>query len=350
MLPDGILDPRVARDFISKLREYKADRGYSHADLARAIGANPTYISLLLSRPGELPDGTADELCRKLNLWMEQDYRAAQARRDSDALVDTVVAQRFIGIARNVQVRRDIGVAYGPAGCGKTCCAQAALLAIPGAMLVSVHHDTRSAAGLLRYIEAASRSSQRVARYARFDSVVDRLRRSGRLLLVDQAHDLRDSGLRLLKDLHDECELPILLIGTVDVLRRVTDDHDPQYGQLSSRIGLRVSLAPEITGAGGRRRAAWITTPQVRAMFQRGKLKLHPDAAKLLADIANYDVGLLRRAGRVFAWAAFACEQDAAAVVSEEHVRTALRWIYGDDPRSPNPPQTQEPDATVAAG
>ncbi len=238
--------------------------------------------------------------------------------------------------------------ATGPAGIGKTTVAKAICGEIPGTVYVCIDQETCSATGLIAAIYRALKQRPRRHFRPKLSDLVEGFGNSGRLLIIDQAHRLRDRALETLMDLHDNCALPILLIGTAELHRRVSDDEDPLFGQLASRVGVRLDLLAGLHVAGAGKpgpdsgtAAVSFSVADVRAIFARGKLKLHPDAANMLARIATYSVGHLRRAVRIFRWAEAIALRNSAAEITAAHVAAAAAMVAGEPLPTP-PPTTGE--------
>jgi len=114
----------------------------------------------------------------------------------------------------------------------------------------------------------------------RGEFVMERLKNSGRLIIVDNAQRATLSGLRWLLDLHDYAGVPVALIGNPDVLARL-DGSD----QLSSRIGLRKDIGTACDD--------WIDAAAdalLAAMWPKA-----PEEVKLLARETARGTGHLRR-------------------------------------------------------
>ena len=222
-------------------------------------------------------------------------------------------------------------------------------------VIVTVRFDSRAATTLLRAIGKAV-NLRHESTHGRFEALVDRLADTGRLLIIDQAHDLRDSALKLVMDLHDAAELPVLLVGTVDIHKRLVADEDPQYGQLSSRVGLRCDLLPEVLEPlrGGRLRE-WVSIDQLAAMFNAGKLKLHREGLEMLWHMANGDVGHLRRCRHVVRLAETLALHAGHSEILAADVRAATRLVDGGgasrpDPRGPGGEEREMASVAQAVG
>ena len=351
MIPDtGPLSDRHVAEVFEALRAYMRDYEVTQTELAAGLGESASTISALLTGSDRVPVHKRDELLRAANNWIEEDARQRAAVRP-DRFHMTRIAKRIFALARETRAAKQMSLAYGPSGIGKTICAEALRAEIPGTMLVTGNRATRSGAGLVSAIYAASRRKNRSRYRPRFEDIVDVLKGSGRLLIVDQAHRLQNGAFELLMDLHDECDLPVMLLGTIDVFRRLRDDEDPFFGQLASRVMLRRDLFPEIEGfmkRGPGTRAApplW-TADDIRAIWGAAKLKLHPEAEALLVQIGNYELGRghLRRVDALVYWSMMIAAKAQSRVVQSEHVQRAIAIVEGQQctlPREANEPHAE---------
>jgi hypothetical protein len=325
---DGPLTPRETAAIRAALDAHMKSAGLSQSDVAKAVGQSSTYISNLLTSAASLPVETRDALWRDIANWLEREARAKD-RQAPAQFVRTTVAERFIGICERLIERADMAVVYGPAGVGKSISAEAAASLIADAVLVRVDRTNRTQAA---FIQSLMRGMTR-RRWAgtpseAFRALCDRLRRPERvkarsLLIIDQAHELHPNVVKLLMDLHDVAKCSILLVGTIRLRDIAGTNSDLHFGQLSSRIGMRVNLAPELTeGRGG----TLVTAAEIRKMFERGKLKLHPATARILAKIAH-QVGSLRRVDRLVHWAGIAAEEAHAETITTEHLAQAQAMV-----------------------
>lgn len=360
MIPDkGPLDLKTAAPVLSTAREYLKNYGVSRAEVARALGTSDTYISLLFSESdhgqlfksgSQLPPDTRDKLIRALNAWLEADFRARMAERPANYVhhaASKLIDQAF----RMIHRARVIGIVDGPAGLGKSLTAQYVASELPGTLYICVDDDSQTAGGLRRKIHAACQLRRRARQTVTFQAIVDRLRGSGRLVIIDQAHDLRgDRVWKFLLYLHDQCDrLPIALLGTKDLHQRTRDDEDPEYGQLSSRIGYRLHLWPTLATVGdGGRRKRWISIPELRKAFASCKLHVSGDAWKILAEMANWETGLLRRMRNVLDLAETIATAAGDDEINVAHLEGALQLVDGEH-RPVAMPQYDEEDAAYAA-
>jgi DNA transposition AAA+ family ATPase len=298
-------------------------------------------------------------LLRRANAWIELEYRAILTRdARPESFCMTRVAERMYGVARKLSERRDMGCVWGPAGIGKSTIAAAIQAELPNTVVITVNDGAISRGGFARVLYRNLQRRRTEPQGMPFEAILRLLKQSVRvasrpLIIVDQAHRLRDNVLPLLCDLHDEGGASIMLVGTVDTHRRVTDDEDPEYGQFASRVGLRCDLAPELYGSRSTPHRKLFTVVDVRKIFQRGKVRLHPGAADLLSRTANESVGHLRRVERLLEWAVAVarkrekCGPEDAVTVIADDIHRASKVVEGPDQNKTLP---AAPPARATAG
>jgi DNA transposition AAA+ family ATPase len=335
MIPSqGPLNDRLREEVLSALVAYMREAELSQADVARAIGQSTTYINNVLSSSDKVPTETRDQILRDVNNWLDREARARENRRPA-RFVETRVARRLIDAAERLTERADMASARGPAGIGKTMTARA-IEAELNAVYVMVDDDCRSPSGLRHKIYNALSRRKRTTTVS-FAQLVDGLRMPPRvntcnLLIVDEAQDLFPNAFTTLRKLHEQAHCSILFLGTVDLETCLSTDDDPEFGQISSRVGIRINLARELSGAtrGGKPAERLFSIQDIRALFSQGKLKLHPSTARMLATIANTTRGALRRVDRLYFWAQKAALKRRAAQILPEHVEIAAA-IVGEE-------------------
>jgi DNA transposition AAA+ family ATPase len=241
--------------------------------------------------------GDLERITRGVNAWMERYIREQEARLP-EGYVETAVARRMMTLIKSTIEDRTMGLIYADAGRGKTMVLQAASGMIPGAILLRIRQDCRSAPGLAqRFADALSLRNAGRTRTA-LPKIIDALRDSDRPLLIDEAHQLRSDALELLRDMHDECHIPIILAGTVRLNEAMSDSQE-FFGQFNRRVGYRYDVterarAAQAPGAGGRpgrgkpdESARLHSVEEIKALFCRGNVRLSSDALEMLAGLAN---------------------------------------------------------------
>ena len=299
LLPnEGQLTDGQRRQAMDNFERYARRHFLNYADVARQLGGTLKATTIGALVKGRFR-GNADERVRRLNLWVEQHARQ-RATSLHKKFVSTKVAKDLLAVARLTFENKTIGLVCGPSGIGKSRCAQAVYEKYVGALYVRVitgyHHPkglTHALAGELGVRQGHARNSG-----AKFQMQLERviavLRDSSRLLIVDEAHELQDVALRVLRDIHDTTGIPILLVATRDLHDRILKNADPDHGQLYSRCDVIHHLTEgHDVYSGGK---PLYTVKDVLELYNEPPVRLSKDAADYLQGVANeLGRGSLRR-------------------------------------------------------
>jgi len=319
IIPDAI-DPasitaeqRVA--VLAAVRAYSDRSRQSLNSIARSCGLHGTELSRLLSNR---PVRNWQTIILGLDRWIEMQGKAEQSPRPAE-FVSTRIAEEIQAVALATASMRTIGLVCGPAGIGKTIALKAVAADLPGSIFVSMQTigiDTRA---ILTAIATAAGIRAGTGRQAELaTSLIKALEGSGRLLIVDEIHKLasrEDTGLHVLRDLHDAAGIPMLWAGTIDLIsyleRREASGREP-LSQIRSRIGIARNLGegigggsdPRGGGQGGGLGAPLFTVEEVRRLFSGQKMRLTPEAIYYLWKISNLpESGALRTCAHLVAMA-----------------------------------------------
>lgn len=269
-------------------------------DVARGMGGNVCEYALReVARAG----GDDDELRIKVNSWLEQDARRRGSAPGRTALVMTEPAKQLMNAARLAQYEETLVLVIGPTGVGKTTVAEVIVDRTVGAIYARAGHYCKSAAGLRNRLAELLNCNKRV-RIAKdprhvVDRIFDKLRESHRLLVVDQAHELTDDGLRFLFELKDRTGIGVLCLCTCDLWHRIQAEADEDHGQLFSRVGAVIEIG-EMKGDGRGMGQPLFTRSEIVQLYQTPKVRLTDDAVGYLFVVANtLGKGSLRRCGEL---------------------------------------------------
>ncbi|GIX12025.1 AAA family ATPase [Elioraea sp.] len=220
----------------------------------RAEGLSQKALSVLCA----IPYGT-------LSAWMGGSYagrgeriaeavlrgiEARRAQRRTRALapkapgfVATPTAEAITGCLEHAQHMPDLAVVTGGPGVGKTTSAQAYRARTPNVWLLTGEPVHGSPRALLEDLAEAlglavsGVSSQRLSR-----AIVQRVRGTGGLIVVDEAQHLTSTVLDQLRTLHDLAEIGVALLGNETVHARLEGGaRAAHYAQLYSRVGMRLA-------------------------------------------------------------------------------------------------------------
>lgn len=336
MLPkEGPLAEERLQEVRAAVARYVKPRGYSQELIAAKVGSNPTYVSCFLAgKFADVPAGSLQKLARRLNAWIELDNQRRRNER-GQVFVHTTVAERIIKVCKYAAETGDIVVLHGPAGIGKSCTLVEVAKLIPATIYLLATTDHARRSGFLRGLREVVWEVRAPSRPTLTD-IIDRLAHSDRLLIVHNADVLETSVFRTLMDLHDAAGIPIVLAGTHKLVEKLAHDADPLRGQMSSRIEMRAEILGDrqVPKRGGPGRA-WVTAAQIREILARGRIKLHPAAVERLKAIANFQIGHLRRCGRMVRYAALyspgARNGDGPLTITLEMLERAIALVDGQE-------------------
>ncbi|MGB2985150.1 MAG: AAA family ATPase, partial [Phycisphaerae bacterium] len=183
------------------------------------------------------------------------------------------------------------------------------------------------------------------------ERVVDTLRDSGRMIILDEAAKLTDSAVHLLRDIHDNAGVPMMLLATRDLHDRIVKNADPDHGQLYSRFDVIHHLTEgHDMYAGGK---ALYTVQDIRELYNEPPVRLSPDAARYLQDVANrLGYGSLRRCKMLVQNAVRRAHKRQGLTDGEKVTVTAddLEWVEARLRRESSEQETIRDRRRLAAG
>ncbi len=206
------------------------DGGRTISTMSRASGVSASILSQYLSAKGNLYCGDTEKYERKLSGWLE--------RLDLETLagiptIATPVAEKIAKAARMVRRCHIMGKGIGRAGIGKTRGAALLCEADESTMLIlaSREEGTREAVRARLFKLAGVRGPRkRTANRRRlmYSELVNRLRGTEILIVVDQAHKLTAPAIDLLVELWNATAAPQLWLGTSQLEENL--ERDEQWG------------------------------------------------------------------------------------------------------------------------
>ncbi len=320
---DGPLEADQVREVVGIVRGHIKAHRITLTTISHAIGVSESAVSETLRSKYK---GDRESIIRKLNSWVDDDERRRKRTApigiyETGVLISVrdaaAIAKKNARTAASKSIHgggERIVMAIGPSGIGKSAAAEALAAADPNAILVRIAEHARTGAALFDGIIASAGWRVTGPRRSRAEYVVDRLNNSGRLLIVDEFHRAKQSAYDQVRDLAEVCGIPVLLLGTSRMARRVDE---PRSGvgrglldeQFSRRVAYVVDLLRGSDGQGGVRRP-FFSIDEIVAIFKADKVRLTHDGAEYLAAVACcIGVGMLGQASNIFEKAAFAARR-----------------------------------------
>jgi len=303
----------INAELLRDLESYKAEHKLTNRELGKRLGGySESLMGRALAQISDVPSKTHfngdvskfEGAVRELFRHEEERRRAPLVALQSEGFMVSAMAD-FLDTLTHTG---DIGIAYSPAGKGKTC----------GALVWHAHNKLAVMVTALK-----SRSGWRSIR----DAIVAALPRgtskrhgettaafiqrifhnSKRLLIVDNAHLLTESARYWLAyDWHGETGCPVALLGNEIIVRQWGHrEGEDANDQLSSRVGLAYEVRPdaEQTAEATARKTIALYYPQAsgdaeavklvaEVVANKGSVRAAEKHLKLAADLAAAKAGL----------------------------------------------------------
>lgn len=308
------------------VREYLEKHNVPANEVAKKISRSASVVTQFLNATYA---GNCDKIARLLNTFVEQHARGLDPGL-ARGFVSTRIAEDILGVCRMAQATRTVNLVYGPAGVGKSVCFRACEAGlIVGAAHIEVTEGSRNPG---QFIKAWARRLN-----LKFggsigdveDRVIDALRGSDRLQMIDEAHRLRKEAVEIVRDVHKQANVGVVLGGTYDIEANINDFHE-NYGQMESLVNVRYDILAQHQQTG----EPLFTVDEVIRFASSMGLRLTGDAAEWLGDriglIPGY--GGLRKAERLL-WAARIIanrvEKSDRVAIDVKHLKAAMRQNEG---------------------
>lgn len=262
------------------VKQYIKKTKKSQAQVASEIGFSSSALSGFLSGTYSAPHTiiTAIENLAEVNKQREV---APKKPEFQETGVVTAVTQAI----RYCHLLGNITVAYGDAGVGKTVAVERYLAANPLAIGIDLTPTDASITGVNELIAEQLGIREKVER-RQTRAIVDKLRGSGRVIIVDEAQFLTTRTIDHLRRMSDRSGVGVCFVGNDKLNSSINGNGSSDFSQLFSRRGMN----PEV-------RVSDITKEEIEKIF--GSYVPDPDAIEMLYRISHTNFGL-RGAVNVF--------------------------------------------------
>jgi DNA transposition AAA+ family ATPase len=213
-------------DLRDRLEQYRASNSLTLNELAKELDSHPTALSKYLNGK---PEGDV----AKIESIAEDVLKTAGRRSEVKIkLFPTSVTRRVAALFEQIRKTDDFGLIHGAAGLGKSRAIDAYAADHPTTIALELNRWQRAPFGIEELLFQTLETNQWPGNVRRVSWMVERLRRSRRLIIVDNAQRITSGGLEWLFDFHDATGCPIALVGNPEVMIPIRKN-DQQF----SRIG-----------------------------------------------------------------------------------------------------------------
>ncbi len=218
---------------IAALSAYRDETGKSQRVIARELGISDGLVSAFLSGSYKTPH----TIIPKVEALVGQKKKRELLPKEP-GFVETSVYHMVTEAIAYSHLRGRLSVVYGDAGVGKTTAIKEYLRRNDLAIGIRVSPSYAGINGVNELIAAQLGIKERVARRI-YAEIVEKLRKSGRIIIIDEAQYLGIGTLNQMYCLGDEAEIGITLIGNHSLYKKILGGNNNDCAQISSRAAFR---------------------------------------------------------------------------------------------------------------
>ncbi|ENM6343218.1 AAA family ATPase [Salmonella enterica] len=224
-------------DIITQLKDVMDTHGYSQGQVARAIGRSSTTMNQYVQ--GKYNGDIAD-MEERIGHFLRRVREKQNALRIDERFVSTPTASKGLEVLSYAHLESEICVLYGAAGLGKTMILKE--YARRDSNVIFIEADPGfTARTLLEELCGRLRLSKNGNIHALIEVCVEKLKDSGRLLVIDEAELLPYRALEVIRRLHDKAGIGVVLAGMPRLIVNLKGKRG-EYAQLYSRVALALDL------------------------------------------------------------------------------------------------------------
>jgi DNA transposition AAA+ family ATPase len=217
---------KIHAEFVAFLKE----SGFSQAAAARGLNVSSSAVNGYINRnyPGDVPG-----LEKKVKTWLAAQYR----KRDKPNIpfVETGTVLDIWKAIERAQDNEDISIVVGDAGTGKTAAAAQYAERSSQAVVVEMGSICNRKSVVIQIAKAMDISI--IGSTAELmDEIIDRLRDTGKCLVIDEADRLNYATLDSLRRISDLAHCGLVLIGVTEFASKLKNKVR-DFNQISSRVG-----------------------------------------------------------------------------------------------------------------
>jgi len=218
-----------------QLKQLMKRKKLSFATVSKSLGIARSRLNMWIN--ANYPGDTV-KIENAVRAFIERE-KLREAKHTIDFL-QTSIARVVFEVAETCHIEGEIGVCYGLAGLGKTSAVKEYARLNPDVILIEADLGY-TARVLFSEIHKKLGFEGTGTTHSMIVEIIDRLKDSGRLIIVDEAEHLPYKSLELLRRLHDKADIGILLTGMPRLIENLRGKKR-QYAQLYSRVGMAKKL------------------------------------------------------------------------------------------------------------
>lgn len=273
----------------------------SQNGVAKACAINPGALSDWINGKYK---GDNDKIEQVVRGYLSRLNEKKMISRKKIPFVPTLTARKIFEVARTCHVDEIMGVAYGESSVGKTMAVKEYASQNPDVILVE--SDTGyTAKVVMSEIHQALGLDGRGTLHNVFVECVEKLKNTGRLIIIDEAECLPYKALEMVRRLHDKAEIGILLVGMPRLVYNLRGNKG-EYAQLYTRVGIAAKLK-------------FFSEEDTRMVLE----KVLPEAMSMLTVFHQVSAGEPRTLRELIRESTRIAKINGAAIPDEHHIKKA---------------------------
>jgi len=212
-----------------RLTVYIDSTGSTQVSVAKAIGRSPSLINSWLKGKYE---GDVTEIDKLVADFLSN--AKEQLESMEHGIIETSTYKAIHAYCTLVLQKRSMGMLTGDSGVGKTTALQAYAMKHPAVILIEADPGYTARALFIDLCDALNLDT-RGSLHDLFNRVVNKLRGSGRLVIIDEAEQLPYRALELIRRVNDKAKVGIALCGMPRLEKNLKGD-PTHYAQLYRRL------------------------------------------------------------------------------------------------------------------
>lgn len=211
---------------------------YTQSAIAKSIDVSATTLSQFLA--GNYP-GKKEPIVNALESFLNNHRDRENLKSFKVSFIKSSFSERVIEGAKICQIENEIGVCVGSAGMGKTESVREFIRKNPNDILIEVDPAITAKSLFQELVKKTGAPDSPTNLHDMFESCVEKLKGTGRLIILDEAENLSYKALELIRRLHDKAGVGVFLVGLPRLISNLRGKKG-EYAQLYSRVSLLIHL------------------------------------------------------------------------------------------------------------
>lgn len=220
-----------------RLLAYMERYKLSQSAMAKKLDTSISYLSQYLNDKHPYAEKFEDKL---KEFFAMAESQAGSTKKPE--FVPTTVSNLIMDGLGYAHIQKIMGVMDGDAGIGKTWSIRQYEKQHTEAVVLSIDYPLSKPMGFLKALARELRVPELRRQDDLYTAIVERLKGSEKILIIDEAQHLPYSSLEIIRGIHDAAEIAVVLVGNHEVYDKLLGRGAAAFAQLYSRIAIRKSM------------------------------------------------------------------------------------------------------------